>query len=102
MTRIENLVDRLRGIYVLAIDDGLGPLDGKMVHETRYDTTPLKSEAAHAIEIIEEGETYDGVEDLIKRLMTPCDPLDTGREYVIPIHREAAQHLNALIKKGGG
>lgn len=44
------LTDRLRGIYTIAIDPAIGPLDGKMTHTRRFEPTPIGLEAAAEID----------------------------------------------------
>lgn len=47
------LVDRLRGIYNIPVNDGAGPLDGKDTYTREFGTTPIQSEAADRIEQLE-------------------------------------------------
>ena len=47
------LVDRLRGIYNIAVNDGAGLLDGKDTYTREFGTTPIQSEAADRIEQLE-------------------------------------------------
>ncbi len=44
------LVDRLRGIYTVAVDDGAGLLNGKDTFTRNFPTTPINLEAAKEIE----------------------------------------------------
>lgn len=48
--RILDLVDRLRGKYVLAVNDGAGPLNGKDTFAREFQTPPIQHEAAAEIE----------------------------------------------------
>jgi hypothetical protein len=45
-----NLVDRLRGIYRVPVNDGAGPLNGSMTHTRKFETPPIQHEAAATIE----------------------------------------------------
>ena len=68
MKDYEDLLRRLRGIYVIPVTDGGGPLNGKETytrtfdvegfHQEVYPTPPIYEEAAHAIEelLAERGE----------------------------------------------
>jgi hypothetical protein len=49
------LVDRLRGIYTLPVNDGGGPLNGKMTYTPAepFFTPPVQKEAAERIERLE-------------------------------------------------
>jgi hypothetical protein len=49
------LVDRLRGIYTISVNDGAGPLNGKdtFTPAEPFPTTPIKKEAADRIEQLE-------------------------------------------------
>ena len=51
---LSTLVQRLRGIYVLGVNDGAGLLDGKDTFTRNFGTTPIKEEAALRIEQLEE------------------------------------------------
>lgn len=47
------LCDRLRGIYNIPINDGLGPIDGSMVFTREFRTPPIQYAAAARIEALE-------------------------------------------------
>jgi hypothetical protein len=51
---MSNLVDRLRGIYNVPVDDGAGLLDGKDTFTRTFPVTPICIEAANKIEQLEE------------------------------------------------
>ena len=53
MAEILKLVDRLRGIYTLPVNDGAGPLNGEMTYTSHYPATPINKEAADRIEHLE-------------------------------------------------
>lgn len=46
------LTDRLRGKYVLPVNDGAGPLNGSMTFERQFPTVPIQIEAADAIDAL--------------------------------------------------
>lgn len=48
------LIDRLRGKYVLPVDDGSGLLNGSDVFVREFPSPPIQKEAADHIEMIEE------------------------------------------------
>lgn len=50
MTNTLRLVDRLRGIYIVPVNDGAGLLDGKDTFENRFPVAPIQHEAAARIE----------------------------------------------------
>lgn len=47
---LSTLVERLRGVYRLGVNDGAGLLDGKDTFTSDFGTTPIKAEAADYIE----------------------------------------------------
>ena len=47
---VERMVMRLRGDYSIPINDGCGPIDGKMEYERHFATPPIQVAAAEAIE----------------------------------------------------
>ena len=48
--RALDLLDRLRGKYVLPVNDGAGLLDGKDTFTRQFETPPIQHEAAAEIE----------------------------------------------------
>jgi hypothetical protein len=93
------LVDRLRGIYHMPVNDGAGPLDGSMIFTREFKPlTPLHNEAANMIERLEAGGKPEWLEvnNLCMALIQPMDPLGTGKLYVVPILQEASQHIYTL------
>jgi hypothetical protein len=50
---MSDLVDRLRGKYVIPVRDGAGPLNGKDTFTRQFDTPPIHHEAAARIEALE-------------------------------------------------
>jgi hypothetical protein len=48
-TDVQELIDRLRGIYRIPITDGCGPIEGSMTFERRFATSPIQHEAADAL-----------------------------------------------------
>lgn len=44
------LTDRLRGKYVLPVNDGAGPLNGSTTFERNFPTPPIQQEAADMID----------------------------------------------------
>jgi len=44
------ICDRLRGLYRIPINDGLGPIDGKMTFDRQHETPPIQHAAAELIE----------------------------------------------------
>lgn len=89
------LVDRLRGIYALPVNDGLGLLDGSDVFKRAFETSPLHHEAAQVIERLQAGEDIDTY-DLVLRLSQPVDPHEMGKLYVLPIFNEAIRAIAEL------
>lgn len=53
MTAELRLVDRLRGIYTLPVNDGQGELDGKNTYTREFWVPPIHKEAAQHIEDLE-------------------------------------------------
>lgn len=93
------LIRRLRGTYNLPVNDGAGPLDGKMIYTRQFQTEDLQREAADMLERIEKGDmpySFE-VESMIDRLMVPADPMGIGHEYVVPIRAEAAAVLTTVL-----
>jgi hypothetical protein len=62
--RCLRLVDRLRGIYTIPVNDGAGPLNGKMTYTPAepFPTPPIQKEAADHIERL----------DAVARLAAEC------------------------------
>lgn len=51
---MNDLVNRLRGIYTIPVNDGAGPLDGKDTFTRTFDNLPpIMGEAANRIEALE-------------------------------------------------
>lgn len=50
---ISTLKERLAGNYKLAVDDGLGPLDGSDVFTRQFPVSPIMTEALERIEALE-------------------------------------------------
>ena len=93
--RVLHLVDRLRGIYTLAVDDGCGPLDGSDTFTRKYETDPLLHQAADCIEALERGEQVD-ITRIVAKLYTPADIFNLGHLIVSPISREAIKEILKL------
>lgn len=78
--RTLNLVDRLRGKYVLPVNDGAGPLNGKTTFTREFETPPIQHEAAAEIE----------------RLRALAQAVADESMYPVPLHlREQAKALLA-------
>lgn len=93
------LVDRLRGIYHLPVDDGAGPLDGSMIFTREFKPMmSIQPKAADMIERLESGEKicWSEVNSLCLELQQPADPLDIGKPYILPINQEAASTIYHL------
>lgn len=45
-----DLIQRLRGVYTIPVNDGAGLLNGKDTFTRTFETTPISNEAADAIE----------------------------------------------------
>ena len=56
------LVDRLRGVYTVPVNDGAGPLNGSDTFTRRFETPPIQHEAAARIEALEQRLRKAGVE----------------------------------------
>ena len=52
-SKYPDLVNRLRGVYVLPVNDGAGLLDGKATFTRNFPTVPIQLEAADYIEELE-------------------------------------------------
>jgi HAMP domain-containing protein len=50
---LSSLVERLRGIYRLGVNDGAGLLNGSDTFTRKFETPPIQHEAADAIEALE-------------------------------------------------
>ena len=48
--RTERLTDRLRGIYIIPVNDGAGLLYGKDTFTRHFETAPIQHEAAQVID----------------------------------------------------
>ena len=93
------LVDRLRGIYHLPVNDGAGPLNGSMVFSRTYENKdPLQHRAALLIERLQAGEAVEWLEvnTLCMELIEPADPLGMGKLYLVPIRHEAYSEIIRL------
>ena len=51
-SKIDNLLDRLRGKYSVPVADGAGLLDGKDTFVRQFETPPISHEAAATIEAL--------------------------------------------------
>jgi hypothetical protein len=98
--RVLDLVDRLRGIYTLPVNDGAGLLDGSDVFKRTFGVPPIRYEAADMIERLRAGGDVDS-HDLVLRLSEPADPLGSGAPYVVPIHAEAIKEIARLQMEQG-
>jgi hypothetical protein len=50
---LSSLVERLRGVYRLGVNDGHGPLNGSMTFTREFQTPPIQHEAAERIEYMQ-------------------------------------------------
>lgn len=71
--RVLDLVDRLRGIYTLAVNDGAGLLNGKDTYTESFPVLPIQKEAADEIERLRKINTkainaVEIMEDALKQL----------------------------------
>ncbi len=48
------LVDRLRGIYTIPVNDGAGPFNGSDTFTCEFETPPIQKEAAAVIDAMKE------------------------------------------------
>ena len=48
----DDLIDRLRGVYTIPVNDGAGPLNGSMTFTRKFPTLPLNVEAAAEILVL--------------------------------------------------
>ncbi len=100
MTPCLSLADRLQGIYILPVNDGCGPLDGKMTFERRYSMDAVQVVAGALLERLEAGEPHTGiaVELMIEELSVEKDWAGLGlTPYVAPINIEAIEALKKFI-----
>ena len=94
------LSDRLRGIYVLPVNDGAGPLDGKMVFERSFEANYTQGIAGSMIQDLEDGVSYSNqaIETVIGMLMEEKDWAGLGFDpYVAPINIEAVNELKKYL-----
>lgn len=100
MTRCLALADRLMGDYILPVDDGAGPLDGKMTFERKFNMDSIQIIAGAFLKQLEEGKPYThfAVEFMIEQLLEKKDWARLGLEpYVAPINHEAVAELRKYI-----
>lgn len=104
MTQCLRLVDRLRGIYTMPVNDGLGLLDGKDTFTRDFSkehNAPQEwIDAANLIERLDAGELIDGVEiqQTMTKLVAKKDWLGLGLEpYQAPIGIEAYEYLEDYL-----
>jgi hypothetical protein len=93
------LIDRLRGIYHLPVNDGAGPLNGSYTFSRQFTGQPeIQGEAADVIEALENGDKIPAsvVENLIKRLLIPDNYMNMPNKFVPPIHQQAVDRLREL------
>lgn len=103
MTQCLALVDRLQGIYILPVNDGAGPLDGKMTFERRHKMDYIQVVAGEFIRQLEEGKPYTkfAVEFMIEQLLEEKDWAGLGlAPYVAPINHEAVEVLKNYLDGG--
>lgn len=100
MTHCLRLVDRLKGNYILPVNDGAGPLDGKMTFERKYNMDAVQIIAGAFIEQLEEGKPYTefAVQFMIEQLLEEKDWAGLGlAPYVAPINHEAVEELRKYL-----
>lgn len=104
MTQCLRLVDRLRGIYVLPVNDGLGLLDGKDTFTRDFSkehNSPLEwIVAANLIERLDAGELISRgiIQETMSKLVEKKDWLGLGLEpYQAPIGLEAYDYLEDYL-----
>lgn len=68
----DDLLDRLRGIYTVPVNDGAGLLDGKSTFTRRFPTLAINVEAAARIEKLEQFKAY--VHARLDAAGVPADP----------------------------
>lgn len=66
-----DLINRLRGIYVLAVDRSIGPLNGKDTFTREFKTPPIQHEAADALE--ECGARIQALEEALRGVVAVAD-----------------------------
>lgn len=98
------LVRRLGGVYDIPINDGFGPIDGKMIltrdFNEQFPRPKIQIDAAAMIMRLERKEPIDigDIELMIDELKKPADPLGIcGKLFIVPIHCEAIARLQELI-----
>ena len=100
MTRCLRLADRLQGNYVLPVNDGAGPLDGKMTFERQFQMDHIQITAGSMIDRLEAGEPHTnvGIELVIEKLLEKKDWAGLGLEpYVAPINYQAVEELKKYL-----
>lgn len=103
MTRCLALADRLMGDYILPVDDGAGPLDGKMTFERRFNMDPVQIIVGEALRQIADGKPYTkfAINFMIEQLLEEKDWAGLGlKPYVAPINLEAVEELKKLLDGG--
>ena len=98
--RSATIVNRLRGIYTIPVNDGLGLLNGKDTFTREFGNDSTVNElAARMISGMLHGETFkeDDVNRLCEDLLEPDDPMGIGKKYVVPIRKEAAELIRKLF-----
>jgi len=100
---VMRLTDRLRGKYVLAVNDGAGPLNGSNTFTRQFETPPIQQEAAEVIEVLTaalklaEQFIVNGVELGFIRLPTEPDPalktLPAIRAALLRTQPRGAEHV---------
>lgn len=68
----DDLLDRLRGIYTIPVNDGAGLLNGKDTFTRRFPALPINLEAADRIERLEQFKAY--VHGRLDAAGVPADP----------------------------
>lgn len=100
MTQCLALADRLMGNYILPVNDGAGPLNGKMTFERRFNMDHVQIVAGAALKKLEAGEPHTnvGVELIIEQLLVEKDWAGLGLDpYVAPINYEAVEELKKYL-----
>lgn len=100
MTQCLALADRLMGNYILPVNDGAGPLDGKMTFERQFQMDPVQVIAGGVLKLLAEGKPYTqfSIQFMIDQLLEQKDWAGLGLDpYVAPINYEAIEELKKFL-----
>jgi hypothetical protein len=96
---VSELIERLRGIYTIPVNDGAGLLDGKDTFTRTFDVPPIQLEAADALaRLAEENATLHEALMFVTRDEVDADDFQCAycrRDYVLRGHDEYCRWVSA-------